>query len=118
MEPPLLRGEVVFEEGALSFDGATLFISLSDTSYADAPAEAVASEVLPNVSYDARARNRLPFTLHGHIREENADYTVSVHVDMDGDGKVGAGDFVNVQSYPVLTHGHPDFVSVLVKRIP
>lgn len=117
MEPPLLRGEIVFEEGAPSFGGATLFVSLRDTSYADAPAEVVAAEVLTGVSYDARAPNRIPFTLRGRIPEETADYTVSVHVDLDGDGEVGRGDFVNVQSYPVLTHGHPDFVSVLVKQI-
>ncbi len=115
--PPPRRGQGDLVAAAPPSDGATLFISLRDTSYADAPAEAVAGEVLPDVSYDSRARNRLPFTLRGRIPDETADYTVAVHVDLDGDGEVGQGDFVNGQSYPALTHGHPDFVSVLVKQV-
>lgn len=114
----LLRGEVVFDEGTPSFNGATLFVSLHDTSYADAPAETVTSLVQADVSYDAHARNHLPFVLRGQIHDETATYTVSVHLDLDGDGKVSRGDYINVQSYPVLTRGHPDFVTIRVKQVP
>ena len=44
-------------------------------------------------------------------------YEVSVLVDLDGDGKTGKGDYINKQSYPVLTKGFPDFAEVIVSEV-
>jgi hypothetical protein len=34
------------------------------------------------------------------IDVQSAEATLSVHVDVDGDGKVSEGDFITMQSYP------------------
>jgi len=115
--PVLLRGHVVFDDSAASFTGATLYVSLQDTSLADADAVTVAEQITKGVAYDAGARNTLPFALGGMIPDERAHYTVRVLVDLDGDGRVGHGDFVNVESYPVLTWGHTHEVSIRVERV-
>ncbi len=114
---PLLSGRVVFEDSAESFGGATLRVFLQDTSLADADAVNVAEQVTENVSYDAGARTALPFELHGEPPDESAHYTVRVHVDLDGDGRVSRGDFINTESYPVLTRGRPREVTVKVERV-
>ena len=45
-------------------------------------------------------------------------YAIRVHIDVDNNGKINPGDFVNMQSYPVITHGYPkDNVSVHVKQV-
>jgi hypothetical protein len=49
--------------------------------------------------------------------DARARYEVSVLVDLDGDGQKGVGDYISVSAYPVLTHGHPDSVDILVRRI-
>ena len=38
-------------------------------------------------------------------------------VDVDGDGKVSVGDYISMQSYPVLTFGYPREVTIEVKKV-
>lgn len=114
---PLVQGRIVFDEAAESFAGATLYVFLEDTSYADAGAVKVAEHVTKDVSYDASARNSLSFTLYGDLQDQRAHYTVRVLVDLNGDGRISHGDFINVQSYPVLTWGHPNEVTIHVERV-
>jgi uncharacterized lipoprotein YbaY len=47
--------------------------------------------------------------------DAKARYTVSVHVDSDGDGKSSTGDFTTQESYPVL-NGYPATIDVTAKR--
>ena len=115
--PLLLRGWIVFDESAPSFKGATLYVSVQDTSLADADAVTIAEQVTKDLAYDARVRNNLHFVVGGVVPDERAHYTVRVLVDLDGDGQVGHGDFVNVESYPVLTWGHAREVSIRVERV-
>lgn len=77
--------------------GAPLVVQVCDTTYADAPSQVVAETrggvregedpVLESVE--------VPFAAAGA-----GDYTVRVHVDVDGDGAVSPGDFVTTASYP------------------
>jgi uncharacterized lipoprotein YbaY len=113
----MLRGQVVFDDSTQSFDGATLYVSLEDTTMADESAVIIARQVTQDVAYDAHARNTLPFAFDGVVPDERAHYTVRVLVDLDGDGKISKGDFINVQSYPVMTRGAPREVAVRVKRV-
>lgn len=112
-----LRGEIVFADDAPPFSGATLYVSLEDTTYADADSVTIERLVRRGVAHDPRAGGRLAFELHGEVPDERARYTLSVLIDLDGDGRASRGDYVNKQDYPVLTRGHPNEVSVRVERI-
>jgi uncharacterized lipoprotein YbaY len=112
-----VSGEILFEEAGGSFSGATVYVLLEDTSLADAPARVVAEEILRDVSHTAGSSTRLPFALSGVIPDERSRYSVRVHVDVDGDGQVSRGDFITMESYPVLTFGNPDQVTVKVKEL-
>jgi hypothetical protein len=59
----------------------------------------------------------IPFKLYGKIKNRQAGYAISVHVDIDGDGEIGIGDYISMERYPVLTYGYPNHVTVRVKRI-
>jgi hypothetical protein len=72
---------------------ATVYVRLLDTSRIDAAARKVAEVVLYDVQLDR------------------------VHVDLDGDGRKSKGDYLNMQSYPVITRGHPNQVEVQARRI-
>lgn len=44
-------------------------------------------------------------------------YAVNVHVDVDNNSNINSGDFINMESCPVISHGYPkDNVSVHVKE--
>lgn len=115
--PPLVRGEIVFDERAQSFAGATLCVSLDNTTLEDEAAQTIIRQVIRDVSYDSGAGNSLTFELRGHVPDDSAKLTLNVLVDLDGDEKMSHGDYINMESYPVLTRGHPNFVAVRVKQI-
>jgi uncharacterized lipoprotein YbaY len=107
-----------------SFPNATVFIRLIDVSVVDAASKVVLEKVIKNIDYckdTSRSQGRkffsMPFRLYGKISDNQARYAISIHIDMDGDGIVSIGDYINMQSYPVITHGNPKYVSVKVKQI-
>ena len=94
-----------------------MYVWLEDTSLADVEATRVLEQVIKDVSYDASTPGKIQFSMYGAILDERASYSINVLVDLDGDGKMSRGDFINMESYPVITRGHPDVVSICVKRI-
>lgn len=115
-ESPLLSGEVVFDDDLPSFTNASLHIYLEDTTLADSSAKVVLHQVMENVA-DTMQNGRIPFAIHGTILDPQAYYTVRVLIDMNGDGKISRGDYINSISYPVLTRGYPDRVVVKVRKV-
>jgi hypothetical protein len=60
----------------------------------------------------------LTFKLEVSDLNPQDDYAIGVHIDLDRDRKISGGDYINMQSYPVLTRGHPREVSILVRQVP
>jgi uncharacterized lipoprotein YbaY len=114
---PLVTGIIVFEAQAPAFAGATLIVRLEDVSYDDAPAGVLAEYVEHGVAFDPQRHSGLRFRLAGPEPDPQAQYAVQAHVDVDGDGVVSSGDFINMRSYPALTFGHPREVTVLVRQV-
>jgi uncharacterized lipoprotein YbaY len=106
-----VRVEVVSEGGETPPVGAPLVVQVLDTTYADAPARVVA-EATANVEHD-RAGEAQTVELEADLGG-NADYRVRAHVDVDGDGAVGPGDFVTTAAHPARA-GEP--VRVVVKKV-
>lgn len=96
---------------------ATVYVRVLDTSRADAPARRIAEAVQTAARLDLVARDGLPFSITLATLDPRARYEIDVLVDMDGDGKVSAGDYLSTRAYPVLTRGYPDRVEVLVQPI-
>jgi uncharacterized lipoprotein YbaY len=117
MGKSLINGEIVFVERPDLPPDATAYVRLLDTSAADAPSSKVAEQVLTDIAKKANRGEAIPFAINVEIENERASYTISVHVDLAGDGEISPGDFINMQSYPVLTFGFPNRVSVQVQRI-
>jgi len=113
----LVEGEVVFDEMGSSFTNATAYIRLEDTSRADAASGIVAEQVIQNVSHQTGAPDKLQISLYGQPPDEKAAYTVSVHIDVDRDKHISQGDYINMQSYPVLTFGHSNYICIVVRQV-
>src|SRR5262249_28815935 len=113
----VLTGEIVFPRPPPSLGAATVYVRLLDASLADAPARVVAEVVLTELGGQVVAEGTLPFTLRGQVDDPTSRLTVSVHVDLDGDGAISRGDYINRASVPVLTRGHPSQVRVPVQEV-
>jgi uncharacterized lipoprotein YbaY len=114
--PVLVSGQIILD-GTRSFSGVTVYVRLEDVTRVGAPSVTVAEQVIPEVSYRAGSRQEVAFDLTGREPDPRARYNVRVHVDVDDDGRISQGDYLSTQSYPVLTDGHPDQVTVYVSRV-
>ena len=114
---PLVKGKITFEEAAPPFTGATMYVRLENITAADIASEAVADYVKRDVAFDPKTSSELPFAITCNPPDPRASYAVKVHIDVDRDGEVSQGDFISMQSYPVITFGHPREVSILVRQV-
>lgn len=113
----LVSGEVVFGEGDEAFSEATAYVRLEDVSRTDAPSHVIAEQVIRHVSYQPGQAGKLAFDLHGAAPDERVRYSVSAHLDVDGDGQVSRGDYISMESYPVLTQDYPREVTVRLRKV-
>lgn len=108
--------EVRLPPGIDVWPACPVVVRVEDVSRADAAARVVGEvRVEPGAGLPGRAL--LPVAVPVREVDERASYAVRVHVDVDGDGQVGDGDYVSTQRYPVLTGGHPDAATVGVRRV-
>lgn len=113
-----VQGEIVFDEDTRSFDGAIAYVRLEAVTLADASATVVSQQVIHRVAHHRGDTTPVTFALPapGEVNER-AGYSVRVHVDLDGDRRVSRGDFISMESHPVLTLGRPDRVTVRVREV-
>ncbi|HEX6044354.1 MAG TPA: YbaY family lipoprotein [Pyrinomonadaceae bacterium] len=116
-DKPFVRGRILFDKDVAPFTGATVYVRLENVSRADAAAEVAAEQVLRGVSHRGGEEEALPFELRVESVDERAQYSVRVHVDVDGDGELSPGDYVSPASHPVLTYGQPNHAEVRLERI-
>lgn len=93
---------------------ATVRVRVHDVSSADEEPAVAGEQVLPRAPLRAGA---LPFEVQVDQVDPRGRYSVHVHVDLDGSGRVSEGDLLSTRSAPVLTRGAPDVVTVEVTRV-
>ena len=114
----LVTGRIRLEAWQGEPGPATVYVRLLDTSRADAPAVAVSTLIFKEVALDQMERDGTDFAMDIAGVDPHAYYTVSVLIDLNGDGQSSRGDYQSMQVYPVLTHGHGNRVEIYAKRIP
>ena len=116
-EKNTVRGQVVLPDIELAAQTAELIVQVEDVSRADASSIIVGEQRIPRVPLQAGMV--LPFTVEipaGRVVPTHS-YSVRVHVDMSGSGKIEVGDLITMQSYPVLTQGYGNEANVTVKPV-
>ena len=110
----VITGRILFQDDAVPFSRATVRVTVEDTTYADAPAEPIASWSSEDVSYPRDATGiRFDITLNQEPSPRRR-YTLRALIDVDGDGRLGSGDYTNVAAVP-LTDERP--LEIRVKRL-
>ncbi len=117
MAQQTVTGEIRFDRDAPLFADATIYVRLQTVSQADAPAHNVAEQVIRQVSRKTHDSTQQPFELVCDAVNEKDAYHVQVLVDIDGDGAISVGDLITTQSYPVLTFGYPNHISVTLTEV-
>jgi uncharacterized lipoprotein YbaY len=108
---------VVIGPQAERFADAMVRVTLEDVTLADAPALIVGTQTLSGISHEPGREQRVTMRVSVDDIDTRRRYVVRALVDRQGDGKIHRGDLATVQSYPVLTRGHPTEVDVQLKEI-
>jgi len=96
--------------------GALFRLKVEDVSRLDAAATVIAESQL-RLAAGAAAGDQLPFTLALPETSERAQYSVRVHVDVNGSGEITAGDLLSTASYPVAPGDHPAAMQIEARKI-
>lgn len=113
-----MTGAIIVPSDVAAFRGAVAHVRLEDATFANGPAELVATTVLRDFNHaPPHAPAWVPFRLEvpSSAIDPSADYVVRVWIDIDGDGQRSAGDLNSHESHPVLTKGFGQCVEVEVR---
>jgi uncharacterized lipoprotein YbaY len=114
-----VSGEIRFPPLKRPLREARVRVRVDDVSSVDAPARTLAETEAGPVSAAIGEACRIPFTVEVDDSEidPRAHYVVAAHADLDGDGEVSVGDYVTMESYPVLTRGNSASAEVEVREV-
>jgi len=110
----LVKGKIIFKIRLVTLSSATVYIKLEDTELADRPAKTIEQVQIRNIQNIFIEKGYIPFTIYGTIPDKQLMYSVSTLVDLDGDGKVSKGDYINMENYPVSSINPPTYLTVRV----
>lgn len=114
---PLVKSNLILPQRTRIFSEAVGYIRLEEVSRADAPSNIITEQVIRNIPNKLATQNRLEVNLYGPNVNRRLNYIVNVHIDSDRNGKINRGDYINTESYPVLTFGRSNQVTVKLKLI-
>lgn len=109
--------ELLPPDDGLPIAAALLHVEVEDYSRADANTQVVGRLRRSNVVFTPGVSERFEVEVPARLIDDRDMYSVRAHVDVSGSGSVERGDLITVQSYPVLTRGHPDEVVVEIRRV-
>lgn len=110
-------GRIVTDVWQGSPGPVTVRVRLLDTTVVDESALVMAERVFRQIPAEQLLGAGMAFELAAQELDLRARYEIEALVDCDGDGELGRGDYINTQSYPVLTRGYPRQVVVHVTRV-
>ena len=114
----VIEGNILFEDLQSTFSDATVYIRLDDVSLADAPSTTIADTMISSVMVDMNeGEASIYYSLERPELDERFDYTIYVHVDVDGDEKVSKGDYVTTMHNSVNTTESDQVVDVTVSHV-
>ncbi len=119
LKESVVRGEIAFDPVVPDLAQAMIYIRLQDTSMADGLATTVVEQVLASPAALVRDDGCIPFRIEIPRLDPRRRYSIGVQVNVHGGGgtRIKAGDYINMESYPVLTRGQLDRVRVYVRRV-
>lgn len=97
----VLTGTVSFAEENISFFNATAYVKIMDLSIADPSSRVVAEQKISNLSINNGTNNAFQYLVPTSKLEEGKEYSLSVHIDVDGDGTISEVDYIIIQHYPL-----------------
>ena len=114
---PVVNGKIYIKNDPGGIRDTIVYVRLLDTSKADASSIKITEVIYKQVNLRDLFTKGLQFHLYVDKIDSSLRYEINVLADLDKDGKMGKGDYITKQAYPVLTKGYPEYVEVEVSLI-
>ncbi|MEL4305358.1 YbaY family lipoprotein [Methanococcoides sp. LMO-2] len=98
-----VHGMIIFDEPVESFSNATIYLEVEDVSLQDVASVVISEDTIDDVSMDADNIQLVEYMIYHPELDERMTYSLSVHVDVDGDGSLSSGDYYSTWHNPVPT---------------
>ena len=102
----LITGKVIFDKISKPFNNVMVFVRIEDVGRQDAQSTVISEQVIRNVniSNEDLSAGKYPefdFALRTGQWDSKKMYTITAHVDVDGDGRISLGDYITQAYYPI-----------------
>lgn len=116
-ETVLVQGEILLPPEMAPVTPAAIRVEVEDISRADMPSEVVGHQsISPRLVHGGEAI-RFEITISSSLINAQRLYSVRAHVSMSGTDEIESGDYISMQSYPVLTRGYGHRVTIAVRKV-
>lgn len=117
LETVVVEGEILLPPEMTPVTPVSIQVEVEDISRADMPSEVVGQQSI--ITRRLEGGEAIPFEIAIPSRLINAQrlYSVRAHIATSGSGEVERGDYITMQSYPVLTRGYGNRVTLAVRRV-
>ncbi|ABE52071.1 YbaY family lipoprotein [Methanococcoides burtonii] len=112
-----VQGNIIFDEPVESFSNATIYLKVEDVSLQDVSSVTISENFISSVSMDADDIQTVPYLIYHPELDERMTYSLSVHVDVNGDGSLSNGDYYSTWHNPVPTESGMHDLDVHVEMI-
>lgn len=112
-----VRGNIIFDEPVSSFENATIYLSVEDVSLQDVSSVTMSENSITGVSMDADNVQPVEYLIYHPQLQGSMSYSLSVHVDIDGDSSLSTGDYYSTWHNAVPTEAGMHDLDVHVEMI-
>lgn len=102
-EENAVQGMIIFDEPVESFSNATIYLKVEDVSLQDVASVVISEDTITDISMDSDNIQPVPYLIYHPELDERMTYSLSVHVDVDGDGSLSNGDYYSTWHNSVPT---------------
>lgn len=108
----IVEGEILLPANTPIFQARQVIIEVQDVSLADASSTLVNHQRLDNVAL--KPQGRIRFNISVPDMELNRSLSLQVHIDLDGNGRIKAGDLLTTTNVSIPNRGTLPFLEVPV----
>ena len=112
-----INGKILFKNLRVSLEDVNVIVSLEDVSRQDFPSQIIAIKKLTGIDIPSNSNNYINFILKGSIKCKDGTYIVSAHVDVNKDGVINVGDYINTGSHMIDPFSNSNYVTIEVTKV-
>lgn len=113
----LVHGAIVLPPDMTPVTPSSVRVEVEDISRADMPSEVVGYQLISTGAVSGG--EAIPFNIEipASLIDPQRLYSVRAHIAMHNSGEIERGDYITMQTYPVLTRGYGNRVMIAVRRV-